>query len=395
MRGLAEMSGMMKFIASWLRRWRVLWVDVLPGRRGRRTASVAAGAVPYKRAGRSKKKARAFRVAMDDVLTRFTEIKTRKSVRLLRSFPPVDVGLSESFRDRAAEFLGDLPRCPNPEHYDLVGPGKRIDVCVMGHVREDDDEREEAEGSPFDSDRVIRPRLPACGWWVGHFKTASLRTLRGRALRPLGGVNLTHKQMRRGYVPAARDPMMALAGVIKADYVFAPDEHPGEGFAAHRVVICAGGNDWKMIEPDGRIMGDVDEQRLAMYAYALDWGNRFLWTVTITSGPMSSRYHCSARNVLELLWMRDRCAGRRRRRAMIHLVRPHKRRLPSGKTTTVRPHLRGALECDWDAWRIKIEPSANDYDVLARRMLPGQSMLEFIEANCDELGGLERLSRAN
>ena len=70
---------------------------------------------------------------------------------------------------------------------------------------------------------------------------------------------------------------------------------------------------------------------------------------------------------------------------MIHLVRPHERRLATGKTTTVRPHLRGSTTCDWKGWTATITPSEHDLTILADRMLPGQSMLEFIEANCDLL----------
>lgn len=377
---------MINFLRSWFARWRVVWLELLPARGGgRRSASVATGAVPYKRAGRSKKKARAFRAAIDGVLSKFAAMKTRKAIRALMRLPPVDIGLSESFMTEFEKYLGDMPRCPAPEAWDLLGAANNaINVCLMGKVFDDDgDEDRDDDGSMYDADRIVGVDRGTSGWYVGHFRTVSLRTLRGRSLRRQGPINLNHRQMRKGYVPSARDPLTA-AHVIAADYVFKSDERDGE-YTAQRVAISSGNNRWKMIEHDGRLVGHLEEARLARIAHAIDWGNRFLWEVTIKVGPIAARYHCTARNVLELLWMRNKDAGRRRRKAMIHLVRPHERRLPSGKTTTVRPHLRGALECTWRDWQITIKPSDHDYQVLERRMLPGQDMMEFIEANCDLL----------
>lgn len=371
------------FLRSWFRRWLMMWADVLPARAARPPATVATGSVPYKPAGRSKKKARAFRAGVDDVLSKFSEMQTRRAIRVLRRLPPVEIGLSEAFLTRFERYLGDMPRCPNPDNVDVTANAGNIKVCLMGRIFEDRPEYDD-DGSMVDADRVFNWREGGtAGWWVSHFRSVSLRTLRGRALRPQRTLNLTHRQMRKGYVPPARDPLYTTK-VIAADYVFSDDDRSGE-FTAQTFAIHGGGNEWKMLDRDGRLVGSVDEERLTRTAYALDWGDRFLWRVTIKSGPMAARYHCYARNVLELLWMRNKDAGRRRRKAMIHLVRPHTRRLPGGKSTTVRPHLRGALECEWGDWHITIAPSDHDYEVLARRMLPGQDMLEFIEANCDDL----------
>ena len=144
-----------------------------------------------------------------------------------------------------------------------------------------------------------------------------------------------------------------------------------------------------MLTRDGFLLKDVDLEQLTRVAQALEWGNRFLWSVVIRRGSLPPlRIHVTARNVLEFLWMRD--SEERRRKAMIHLVRPHERRLPSGKTTTVRPHLRGSTSCDWKGWQVSITPSEHDESVLAEKMLPGQNMMDFIEANC---GLLDRESK--
>jgi hypothetical protein len=309
---------------------------------------------------------------VDDTLAAFGELRNRKAIHALMQMPSIDIGLSATFRAQALEeYLGEMPRCPNPEIFDLARAN--VNVCVMGRVWADEDK----EGT----DGLLDPGLAAaetCGWYVGHFRSVSLRTLRGVSIRR--PVNLTPWQMRKGYVPPARDPLMGVKA-LTINYVGTEVGRLDRGFAFQRFAVTADARHWKMLEPDGHLSGDLKEEQLAKYAYAFEWGNKFLWLVTIRRGFLSVQYHCSARNVLELLWMRSR-EGRHRRAPLIHLVRPHTRQLASGKTTTVRPHLRGSTSCTWNQWEIDIQPSAHDLDVLARRMLPGQDMLEFIEANC-------------
>ena len=78
-------------------------------------------------------------------------------------------------------------------------------------------------------------------------------------------------------------------------------------------------------------------------------------------------------------------------RAMTGLFRVHRQVEPVRQLAVGQLHHNGegALAVERRShrynWRITIRPSENDYEVLARRMLPGQNMVEFIEANCDEL----------
>jgi hypothetical protein len=318
---------------------------------------------------RSKKKAKSFRRGINEVFDTLQLVGSRKAARVLASLPPIDAGLSDHFRDHCEDALGDIPRCPNWDYWDLSGT--KIDVCMLGRVFDDDGE----EGWQGDTDLAVPGTI---GWWVGRFRSASMRTLRGRALKQ-PHPNLSRSQARKGYVPPARDPLYT-ANVVIADHVARVDAE-GKAHAFSTLLVSPNGQDWKMLTPNGMLLKDVELERLTRAVHGMEWGNRFLWSVVIRRGSLPPlRIHVTARNVLEFLWMRD--SEERRRKAMIHLVRPHQRRLPSGKTTTVRPHLRGSTSCDWKGWQVSITPSEHDESVLAEKMLPGQDMMDFIETNC-------------
>ncbi len=323
-------------------------------------------------ARRSRKKAKRFRRALQEVFGEFDRVSDRRAARRLLKMPPIDGTASPKFLGICEEGLGGLPRCPNDEFYDLTT--SRVNVCLLGNVT--------PEGEDMDGDPLAVPGT--VGWYVAHFQSASMRTLRGRALRQ-PSPRLSFRQKRRGYIPPARDPLYT-SKVLVSEFV-AKYRGNERASAFSTLVVSRNGRDWQMLTVDGYLVRDVDLERLANTMQSLEWGNRFYWSMVIKRPPSPGiQIFLTARNVLEFLWMRDVEIGKKRRRAMVHLVRPHERKLASGKTTTVRPHLRGSMVCDWKGLSCSITPSEHDIGVLRKRMLPGQDLLEFIEANCDRLG---------